>query len=127
MAWKLLFAHRKSSVTCKIVNGQQLSEDEIHVRRSVQEETCLKVLVSPVMSDKLETIRKEFKDPSQHLAPVFIPTIRPGQTSDLQGNYLLEEDPWSISKTMDDQLEQEKSEESPSDLNIFLVVEQQHL
>jgi len=127
LARERLFAHQKSSVTCKIVYGQQLSEDEIHVRRSVQEENCLEVLVSPVMSDKLETIRKEFKDPSHHLAPIFIPAIRPGPTPDLQGNYLLEEDPWSKSKPIDDQLEDEKSEESPSDLNIFLVVEQQHL
>ena len=131
LARKRLFAHQKSFVTCKIVNLQQLPENEIRLRRSTQEKNTLEVLVSSEMSDKLDAIREKFKDPSQQLAPIFIPTIRPGPTPDLQGNYLLEEDPWGKGLLMGEELEEEKKgksgEDCPSDLNIFLVVEQQHL
>ena len=131
LARKRLFAHQKSFVTCKIVNLQQLPENEIRLRKSTHEENTLEVFVSSEMSDKLDAIREKFKDPSQQLAPIFIPTIRPGPTPDLQGNYLLEEDPWGKGLLMGEELEEEKKgksgEDSPSDLNIFLVVEQQHL
>ena len=131
LARKRLFAYQKSFATCKIVNLQQLPENEIHLRKSTQEENSLEVLVSSEMSGELDAIRERFRDPSQQLAPIFIPTIRPGPTPDLQGNYLLEEDPWSKGLLMAEQLEEEKKgksgEDIPSDLNIFLVVEQQHL
>ena len=137
-AQKRLFAHEKSSATCKIVNGQPIPENEIHLKKSDEEENCLQVLVSSKMCDKLEAIRTESKDPSHHLVPVFIPTIRPGPTPDILGNYFLEEDPWSKSVLIGDRVEEEEdgervheeaenSQNSGLDLNIFLVVERQQL
>ena len=138
LARKCLFAHQKSYVTCKIVHEQSQPKNEIHVRKSIQQENCLELLVSPKMSENLDTIREEFKDPSQHLAPIFIPTIRPGPTPDLTGNYFLEEDPWSKDPLLDDRVEEEgekvgedmkekSGQNSSLNLNIFLVVEPQHL
>ena len=140
LAQKRLFAHQKSSAVCKIVGEQSLPENEIHVRKSVQEENCLEVLVSAGMSDKLNAINSTYmnKDPSHHLAPIFMPTIRPGPRPDIQGNYFLEQDPWSKDGFLDEELEEEsdrmdeenKHESSPDsklELNIFLVVESQHL
>ena len=129
LARKRLFAHRKSLVTSKINEDLSLPGNEIHLRKNAQEENCLEVLVSAEMSNKLHTIREEFKDPSNQIAPIFIPTIRPGPTTDMQGNYFLEEDPWS----KNDRSEEEEVEgmdaegNQDSGLNIFLVVEPQHL
>lgn len=132
-----LFAHQKSSVTCKIVNEQALPDNEIHLRKSSQEEFCLEVLVSSKMCNNLDTIREAFKDPMQQIAPIFMPTVRPGPTADMRGNFFLEEDPWSKDVRIDDIVEQEGGMEDEGvakeskavvlDLNIFLVVEQQHL
>jgi len=89
------------------------------------------------MSEKLDAIRKEFKDRSQHLAPIFVPTTRPGPTLDIQGNYFLEEDPWSKGLLLDDSSEEKIEREGEGKqhdeqtsglcLNIFLVVEPQQL
>ena len=89
------------------------------------------------MSEKLDAIRKEFKDRSQHLAPIFVPTTRPGPTLDIQGNYFLEEDPWSKGLLLDDSSEEKMEREGEGKqhdeqtsglcLNIFLVVEPQQL
>ena len=138
-ARKRLFAHEKSSVTCKLVIKQDLPDKEIHVKKSSMEEKCLEVWVSPKMYDNLGTIQNEFKDPMQQIAPIFMPTIRPGPTADIQGNFFLEEDPWSKDvstntgnteeedrNTVEEGLEKE-SKTIALDLNIFLVVEQQHL
>ena len=107
LARKRLFAYQRSSVTCEIVNGQSLPENEVHLSKSIQEENCLDVLVSVESFDKLDAIHKEFKDPSQQLAPIFIPTIRPCPTPDITGNYFLEEDPWSKSVLMGETKEEE--------------------
>ena len=137
LARKLLFAHQKSSVFCKVVSEQSLPGNEIHLRKSLLEENCLEVLISSEMSEKVDAIRKEFKDRSQHLAPIFVPTTRPGPTPDIQGNYFLEEDPWSKGLLLDDsseekieregEVKQHDEQRSGLCLNIFLVVEPQHL
>ena len=138
LARKRLFAHQKSYVTCKMVDDPSLPDNQIHFKKSTREEKCLEVLVSSKMSENLDTIREKFKDPSQQLAPIFIPTIRPGPTLDITGNYFLEEDPWSKDPLLDNRAEEEgekvggdmkeKSGQSGRlDLNIFLVVEPQHL
>lgn len=135
LARERLFAHQKSSATCKVVktvDKQSPPEDEIHLKRNTPEK-CLEAIVSPSMFHKLDVIHAKFKDPSHQLAPIFIPTIRPGQTPDIQGNYFLEEDPWS--KTSLRKEENDKEDEimtnfdqtSGSELNIFLVVEPNHL
>jgi len=130
IARERLFAHQKSSVSFKILKEQSLPENEVHVRTNTQEK-CLEVLVSAKTSDRLDAIRKECNDPSQHLAPIFIPTIRPGPTPDIRGNYFLEDDPWSRSSIVEeegegiDEVTVQNSQNSG--LNIFLVVEPQHL
>ena len=136
-AGKRLFAHEKSSITCKIVPGQALPDNEIHVKKRSQEGLCLEVLVSSEMSKKLDAIRNRFVDPMQQIAPIFMPTIRPGPSTEIRGNFFLEEDPWSRDVRTDG-LEEEQSEtveegvteekkSSGLDLNIFLVVEEQNL
>lgn len=136
-ARKRLFAHEKSSITCKIVTGQALPDDEIHIKKRSQEGFCLEVLVSSEMSKKLDAIRNGLVDPMQQIAPIFMPTIRPGPSREIRGNFFLEEDPWSKEVHTDD-LEDKQSEtvkeavaeENRSNvlnLNIFLVVEEQHL
>lgn len=136
-ARKRLFAHEKSSITCKIVTGQALPDDEIHIKKRSQEGFCLEVLVSSEMSKKLDAIRNGLVDPMQQIAPIFMPTIRPGPSREIRGNFFLEEDPWSKEVHTDD-LEEKQSEtvkeavaeENRSNvlnLNIFLVVEEQHL
>jgi len=132
LARERLFAHQRSFVTCTIINGQSLPENEIHLKKSCQEKYCLEVLISSEMSKKLDSIREEFQDLSKRLAPIFIPTIRPGPTQDIQGNYFLEEDPWSKFEVTDDRLEEDggrvhKEVEDGSVKNIFLVVEPKHL
>ena len=136
LARKRLVAYQKSCVTCRIVREPSASDDVIRLRKSAQERYCLEVLISPKVSDRLDEIRADFKDPSQSLAPIFIPSIRPGPTPEILGNYFLEEDPWSKGQRMNDSLkekdkevlgEEVSEEESNSVLNIFLVVEQDHL
>jgi len=133
LARERLFAYQKSHVTCKVVSVDSLSAEVpiIRLQKSKQEENCLEVLVSPVMSEKLDTIRKESIDPWKHLVPIFIPTVRPGPTPDIQGNFFLEEDPWSRSGIVEEEgegMEETRVENSQSSvLNLFLVVEPQHL
>ena len=136
LARKRLLAYQKSCVTCRIMKQLSPFDDVISLRKSDQERYCLEVLVSPKVSHKLDEIRANFKDPSQSLAPIFIPSVRPGPTSEILGNYFLEEDPWSKGQRMNDRLkendkkvlgEEIREENSRSVLNIFLVVEQHHL
>ena len=136
LARKRLLAYQKSCVTCRIVKQLSPFDDVICLRKSDQKRYCLEVLVSPKVSHKLDEIRANFKDPSQGLAPIFIPSVRPGPTSEILGNYFLEEDPWSKGQRMNDGLkendkkvlgEEIREENSRTVLNIFLVVEQHHL
>ena len=138
-ARKRLFAYQKSSVTCKMVindGDPSIPDDEIRVLKSPEEKSCLIVLVSSKMSNMLYSIRDDFKDPAQQVAPVFIPSIRPGPSNDMRGNYFLEDDPWSVPKDESEeqhnagqQLVKDESEEQHNALNlsIFLVVEKQHV
>ena len=138
-AKKRLFAHKKSSVTCKIVIEESVHANEMHLRKNDQEK-CLEVLVSSTTCQTLDEIRDEFKDPSQHCAPIFIPTIRDGSSVDNRGNYFLEEDPWSrvsaegirVEEEAEEDEEQRNAEKDISGIsgcnqNIFLVVERRHL
>ena len=140
LAQKRLLAYQKSCVTCRIVKELSPSDDDdddvISLRKSDQERYCLEVLISPKVSHKLDEIRANFKDSSQSLAPIFIPSVRPGPTSEILGNYFLEEDPWSKGQHMNDSLkendkevlgEEMREENSRSVLNIFLVVEHHDL
>ena len=136
LARKHLVAYQKSCVTCRIVKEPSPSDDVIRLRKSAQERYCFEVLISPKVSDKLDEIRTNFKDLSKSLAPIFIPSIRPGPTPEILGNYFLEEDPWSKGQGTNDSLKEQdkevlgeevREEESSSVLNIFLVVEQDHL
>ena len=136
LARKRLLAYQKSCVTCRIVKQLSPFDDVISLRKSDQKRYCLEVLVSPKVSHKLDEIRANFKDPSQGLAPIFIPSVRPGPTSEILGNYFLEEDPWSKGQRMNDGVkendkkvlgEEIREENSRTVLNIFLVVEQHHL
>ena len=136
LARKRLVAYQKSCVACRIVKEPSASDDVIRLRKSAQKRYCWEVLISPKVSDRLDEIRANFKDPSQNLAPIFIPSIRPGPTPEILGNYFLEEDPWSKGQRMNDSVkekdkevlgEEVREEEISSVLNIFLVVEQDHL
>lgn len=134
LAYKRLFAHQKSLVTCKIVSNQDICDNKMNVRKSSQEKFCLEVLISSDLERKLNKISEEFKDPMQEIAPIFIPTIRPGPIADTRGNFFLEEDPWSNDdlENMEDEGNTEEDKEvtngsKSSTLNIFLVVEEQHL
>ena len=136
-AQKRLFAHEKSSITCTIVPGQVLPDNEIHLEKRSQGGFCLEVLVSSEMTKKLAAIRNGLVDPTQQIAPIFMPTVRPGPSREIRGNFFLEEDPWNRDVGIDD-LREEQSETVEEgvteekrgnvlDLNIFLVVEEQHL
>ena len=137
LARKRLFAHQISSVTCKIVNNQAVPDNELQVKKSSEEENCLEVWVSPKMCQNFVTIRNGLVNPMQQIAPIFMPTIRPGPTADIRGNFFLEEDPWSKDEGTDDLIEEQDEtvaegdvkeiEGNVLDLNIFLVVEKQHL
>lgn len=138
-AKKRLFAHKKSSVTCKIVIEESVHENEMHLRKNDLEK-CLEVLVSSTTCQTLVEIHKEFIDPSHHLAPIFIPTIRDGSSVNNQGNYFLEENPWSrvsaegirVEEEAEEDEEHRNAEKETSEIsgcnqNIFLVVERRHL
>lgn len=89
-------------------------------------------MVSLCMYNRLNAICEEFRDPTNQLAPIFIAIIRPGQTLDIQGNYFLEEDPWrNASLIHDDEKDGKTNKDSIQDsslgLNIFLVVEPNHV
>ena len=95
------------------------------------------MLISPEMNKKLDAIRNGLVNPMQQIAPIFMPTIRPGLSREIRGNLFLEEDPWSRDVRTDD-LEEEQSEmveegvteekrSNGLDLKIFLVVEEQYL
>ena len=136
LARKRLLAYQKSCVTCRIMKQPSPSDDVIRLRKSDHDRYCLEVLISPKVSQKLDEILANFKDPSQSLAPIFIPSVRPGPTPEILGNYFLEEDPWSKGQRMNDGLKENDKEvlgeemrevNSSSVLNIFLVVEQHHL
>ena len=136
LARKRLLAYQKSCVTCRIMKQPSPSDDVIRLRKSDHERYCLEVLISPKVSQKLDEILANFKDPSQSLAPIFIPSGRPGPSPEILGNYFLEEDPWSKGQRTNDGLkendkevlgEEIREENSSSVLNIFLVVEQHHL
>ena len=135
LARERLFAHQKSFIKIvKTDDEQSISEDEILLNIDAQNK-CLKALVSSGMHNTLVSICKNFRDPSQQLAPVFIPISRPGPTPDIQGNYFLDEDPWCKASTVQGEGGEEKDGEARKDsnqgsglqLNIFLVVEQNHL
>ena len=136
-ARKRLFAYQKSYVTCKIVTNQAVPDNELHVKKPSKEKNCLEIWVSPNMYRNLDTIRYGLVDPMQQIAPIFMPTIRPGPTADIRGNFFLEEDPWSKDEGTHDLIEEqdetlaegEAKGNKPNvlDLNIFLVVEEQHL
>lgn len=132
-AQKRLFAYEKSCISCKIVPGQALPDNEIYVKKRSQEGFCLEVLVSSEMSKKLDGIRNGLVDPMQQIAPIFMPTVRPGPSREIRGNFFLEEDPWSRDDLREEQSEtveegvREEKRGNVLDLNIFLVVEEQHL
>lgn len=124
-ARKRLFAHQKSRVTCKMViddGNPPIPDDEIHVKKISEEKSCLRVLVSLKMSNMLYSIRDDCKDPAQELAPIFIPSIRPGPSDDIRGNYFLEDDPWS-KRWEDGTKDESEKQQNALNLSIFLVVE----
>lgn len=136
VAREILFAHQKSSIFCNIVKtgDEQLHpdhEDVIHLKVDAPQK-CLEALVSSSMQNTLNAMCAQFKDPSRHVAPIFIPITRPGP--DIQGNYFLDEDPWLNSSPLHEE-SGEKDGEARGDstqgnalkLNIFLVVEPNHL
>ena len=136
VAREILFAHQKSSIFCNIVKtgDEQLHpdhEDVIHLKINAPQK-CLEALVSSSMQNTLNAICAQFKDPTQQVAPIFIPITRPGP--DIQGNYFLDEDPWLNSSPLHEE-SGEKDGEARGDstqgnalkLNIFLVVEPNHL
>ena len=137
LARERLFAHQKSSIFCKIVktdDEQPIPEDEIHLKIDAPKK-CLEALVSSEMHNTLDSICMKSRDPSQQLVPVFIPITRPGHTPDIQGNYFLDEDPWRKASPVQEESGEEKDGEARRDsnqgsgleLNIFLVVEPNHL
>ena len=138
LARKHICAYQTFGVTCGVVKEPSLSDDVIRLRKSAQEKYCLEVLFTPQMTAKLDAISKGFKDPSQSLAPIFIPTIRTGPTPEIIGNYFLEEDPCSKCSQTNERLEEEdqnmvgeeftcRAQNGSSVLNIFLVVEPHQL
>ena len=136
VAREILFAHQKSSIFCKIVKTgdeqfQPDREDEIHLKIDAPKK-CLEALVSSRMHNTLKAIRAQFEDPAQQVAPIFIPITRPGP--DILGNYFLDEDPWRNSSPVDEESGQKDGEARGDStqgnalkLNIFLVVEPNHL
>ena len=137
LARERLFAHKKSSIFCKIVKTDDehpIPEDEIHLKIDAPKK-CLEALVSSGMHNTLDSICTKSRDPSRQLVPVFIPITRPGHTPDIQGNYFLDEDPWRKASAVQEESGEEKDGEARKDsnqgsnleLDIFLVVEPNHL
>lgn len=117
LARERLFAYQKSSIKIvKTDDEQSIPEDEILLNIDAQNK-CLKALVSSGMHNTLVSICKNFRDPTQQLAPVFIPISRPGPTPDIQGNYFLDENPWSKASTVQEEGGEEKDVEARKDSN----------
>ena len=152
-AKKRLFGHQKSLVVCDIVDDQSVPNKEIHLKRSKEQgKYSLQATMNAAMRRDIEAILSEFDDPTRKLAPIFIPTIRPGPDPDITGNYFLQENPWTENANKRMQVEcesenvmgetenvderkghqstapdQEMRESTSLKFNIFLVVEKRHL
>ena len=123
-ARKRLFAFQKSRVKCEIEVTNSFPEREIHVEKHKEFQNVLAVSMSTSTRKLIDDICTSFTSCQVQLAPIFIPTIRPGPERSRTGNYFLEENPWDASE---DETPIEENFEGKLKFNIFLVVEKQHL
>ncbi len=153
LARKRLFAFRRSRVECQIVKTHSIPSDEIRVQKHTEQPNVLQASMTSETQKDLDRICTSFTDCKTQLAPIFIPTIRPGPQQNRMGNYFLQEDPWktkneseSETENVDESALLEFKEEGPwktenesenetenvdesalLEFNIFLVVEERHL
>ena len=123
-ARKRLFAFQKSRVKCEIEVTDSIPEREIHVEKHKESQNVLAASMSTSTRKLIDDICTSFTSCQVQLAPIFIPTIRPGPERSRTGNYFLEENPWDASE---DETPIEENFEGKLKFNIFLVVEKQHL
>lgn len=124
LARKRLFAFQKSRVECQImiVETDLNSGDEIRLKKHTEQPNILVVSMTSETQKDLDKMCTGFTDCKTQVAPVFIPTIRPGPDEGRKGNYFLQENPWGASH------ETANIDKSASlEFNIFLVVEERHL
>ena len=125
LARKHLFAFQRSRVECQImiVKTDPNSEDEIRVKKHTEQPNVLVVSMTSETQKDLDKICTGFTDCKTQVAPVFIPTIRPGPQQERKGNYFLQENPWAGC----DETAGNKDNSAILEFNIFLVVEERHL
>ncbi|XP_078346173.1 uncharacterized protein LOC144631588 [Oculina patagonica] len=129
-ATKLLFAYQRSQVRCKVVEESSCTANQIILKKSVlHQEVSLEAVMSTQMHKQTQKM-VTLTDLSCQVAPVFIPISHPGPSRDMTGNFLLQDDPWA--EDMDEREQDEGSAENTMDeesqkVNVFLVVEPQHL
>lgn len=128
LANKWLFAYQRSRVHCKVVEDPDCSGDQITLKKT--RDVSLEARMSKTMLKTKEQIVTGSSDITNQIAPVFIPIRHPGPIRDMIGNVFLEDDPWA--KEMDERTQDKGSAEQTLEkekqiVNIFLVVEPQHL
>lgn len=130
LANKYLFAYQRSRVRCKVVEDRDCPDDQIILTKTFQE-ASLEARISKKMLTTTQQIVTGSSDITDQIAPVFIPLRHPGPIPEMTGNVFLQDDPWA--KEIDDKrapdegsAEQIMDEENQS-VNIFLLVEPQHL
>lgn len=126
LARKRLFAFQRSRVKCQIVKTDSIPGDEIHVQKHTEQPNVLHVSMTSETQKDLDKICTGFTDCKTQLAPIFIPTIRPGPQQNRMGNYFLQEDPWKNENQNENETEH-VDESACLEFNIFLVVEERHL
>lgn len=130
-AKKCLFAYQRSQVRCKVVEDMSCPGDEIIVKKSVVgQKVFLEAAMSKQMHKTTQKISTSSRDITSQIAPVFIPVRHLGPSQEMTGNFLLQDDPWA--KDMDGREQDEASakktvEEESQNLDVFLIVEPQHL
>lgn len=130
-AKKCLFAYQRSQVRCEVVEDMSCPGDEIIVKKSVVgQKVFLEAAMSKQMHKTTQQISTCSRDITSQIAPVFIPVQHPGPSQEMTGNFFLQDDPWA--KDMDGREQDEASaektvEEESQNLDVFLIVEPQHL
>jgi len=124
LARKRLFAFQRSRVECQImiVRTELNSGDEIRVKKHTEQPNILVASMTSETKKDLDKICTGFTNCKTQVAPVFIPTIRPGPQQDRRGNYFLQENPWGGSHETGN-----IDNSAILEFNIFLVVEERHL
>lgn len=128
-AVKCLFAFKRSHVRCKVVEDAVCPGDEIILKKKTvhQQEVFLEAIMSTQMHNRTQRIASSSTDIICEIAPVFVPVRHPGPSHDMTGNFFLQDDPWSEDMETREQDEELAEDKESQIVNVFLVVEPQHL